>query len=468
MPVEEPPVKEEDIAGLADPAGEILRTDEALELTASEASDFSDSSQNSLERAEIRQSRETGLIEPRSLAKSLSVTGVTPEVLNTYLDAKKDLFGTNPKELTQNLLLIESRLIAPLIQKLQLAKIPLEQQHETIESAREAFYGIVLNERLSAEQILNIFNGEIIVRDTPGAEIDEKYRLVDIYSYIAYNATSRKFDIYIYNKFFKEKGADKAFLLRHEFAHAAAYSIWGKRYTDFLEAAKNPHSALDSFDDQPELREVLSLIANPRTSKLFFRGYISELLEASTQETDPAKIMELRTHAAQEIVADLTAHFLEGSASAAALIDFRSRYFGYNDEQLFDMILKAEGVQTKEKLAELYEIPDSPTPAQVVKALSQSDNLAALFRISDVWQDKLSAKLSDTVRRMNLVSSSATLPEANIPAQNYTKQPEEVKGAPSEEDYVEAETQQKSETDTSGQTQSVGTSALELWDMFTK
>ncbi len=421
------------------------------------------------EVANQRRTAEAALLEPRNLAKALTRTGCSQEVLVNYLESKQDVFAVeNPEALAKQLMQVESNLIAPLHQKLIDNKINAEQTAETIESAREAFYGMILNQRISSEKMLGILNGEIIVKDVPGDEVDAKYKNVDIYSYVAYDEKTNKFNIFIYNNFFKEKGADKAFLLRHEFAHAAAFSIWGPKYTSFLEAAKNPHSGLESFSDTPELKEILSLLANPTIAKPFFRNYISDLIVASQSETDPKKVMELRMHAAQEIVADMTAHFLEGAQNTSSLIDFRARYFSYNSEQLFETILQTEGVSTKEELMKRYNIdPKTSTPAQIVEALSKSDKLAGLFRLSDTWQKALNNKFRNSGAALTLATRSFASPEYSTLLQQYSAPPE-TSDDTSAEEWSEARTTHPEEQSSGTSNPSVGSTVLDIWNMFAK
>jgi hypothetical protein len=414
---------------------------------------------------EHRRNAESSLVEPKNLAEILSRTGVNLEIIQSYLQAKQEVFNEeNPELLANDLMLIENRLIVPLIEKLSSANVPETQKRETIISVREAFYGIILNKSMSGEKFLEILNGEIIFQEQPGSEIEEKHQNLDIYSYVTYDQSKKCFNIYIYNNFFKESGKDKAFLLRHEFSHAAAFSIWGERYFDFLEAAKNPHSSLSTFANTPELQQILYFIANPGLAKPFFRSYISNLLEELETSQDPIRIVELREHAAQEIVADLTAHYLEGSSTTGNLIDFRARYFSKNDKEMFGTILSVEGVSSKEELLARYNIdPSACSPDEIIGILSKSDKLSALFRLSAIWQDALSKKFA------NQGSEITTQFINNIDSQQitrYSNPPETATNVLGDEEVQEA-VNNGSTTSGDGQTQSVGNALLGFWSLLT-
>ena len=414
------------------------------------------------EFSEHRRNLESSLIEPRNLAETLSRTGVDLEIIAAYLQAKKEVFKEeNPELLAQDLMLVESRLVAPLIDKLNSANVPETQKDETIASVREAFYGIVLNKKMTGEKLLEILNGEIIFKDQPGNEVEENHRNIDIYSYVTYDQSKKCFDIYIYNNFFKESGRGKAFLLRHEFSHAAAFSIWGNQYTNFLEAAKNPHSTINSFSKTPELQQVLYFIANPSLAKPFFRPYISNLLQELETAQDPNRIIELRQHAAQEIVADLTAHYLEGSSSTGNLIDFRARYFSKNNEDMFKTILSVEGVSSKEELLARYNIdPRTSSPDDIVKILSKSDKLSALFRLSTIWQESLAKKFENQGSNISTQFISNANPTHLKP---YMNQPETSKSVQGTEEEQENKSSAES---VSGQSQSFGSAVLGMWGLF--
>jgi hypothetical protein len=353
------------------------------------------------ESIEHRQGLES-VLEARNLAEGLSkYETIDPVFLKNFLEIKKSrgLFGEHSaEELTQELLKIEENIIAPLLEKLKDNDFGLaeDQIEHCITGAREAFYGMIINERLSADKILEILGGGVQISKEPGEEISEEHRhMEDIAAYLHFNHESKKFEIHLYEGLFRENNKDIAFLFRHEFFHAAAYAIWGKRYNDFKKAAENPEGAIAAFEDVPELQQVLIMVSNPESSKPFFRDYIANILDAIETAPEEQKAF-YRRQAAIEIVADLGAHFLEGSKSSDVFLDLRARYFKENPEQLIKTICLLEGVADKDELFERYSInPEEVPPQEIIRRLSASDKLQALFKSSNIWQEELSKRFEN-------------------------------------------------------------------------
>jgi hypothetical protein len=350
------------------------------------------------------------ILESKNLAEVLiKYDEINPEFLKNFLEIKKDrgLFGEhNVEELTRELLDVEAKIIAPLVEKLKNNDFNLTQEQidSCITGAREAFYGMVINERLSAKKIEELLGGGISVSKEPGSEISQEHQhMENIAAYLKLDKTTNKFGSYIYEGLFRENNKDIAFLFRHEFFHAAAFAVWGQRYSDFREAAKNPESNIAAFEDIPELQEVLIMVANPETAKPFFREYIANLLDAiDSAESEEHKAF-YRRQAAIEIVADLGAHFLEGSKTSDVLLDLRARYFKENPEQLIKTMCQLEGVEDKDELFERYSInPEETPPQEIISRLSESKKLRALFKSSEVWQTELTKRFENRGENLNL------------------------------------------------------------------
>lgn len=361
------------------------------------------------------------VLEARNLAEGLSKHEVIdPVFLKNFLEIKKarGLFGEqNAEELTQELLKIEQNIIAPLLERLKSNDFGLkeEQIEHCITGAREAFYGMVINEQLSADKILEILGGGIHISKEPGNEIGEEHRhMNDIAAYLHFNPESKRFEIHLYEGLFREDNKDIAFLFRHEFFHAAAYAIWGKRYNDFKEAAENPEGTITAFEDVPELQQVLIMVSNPESTKPFFRDYVANLLDAI--ETAPEEQKSFyRRQAAIEIVADMGAHFLEGSKSSDVFLDLRARYFKENPEQLIKTICELEGVADKDALFERYSInPEEVPPQEIIARLSKSEKLQALFESTKVWQEALTKRFENRGASLKLPELDAELDEEGL------------------------------------------------------
>jgi len=344
---------------------------------------------------------EASVVEPRKLAEMFNgMDIVNVQSLENYLESKKrqGLFGeTSPEELVQELTTIEAKIIVPLIGELKKNDFGLtsEQINNCVCGAREAFYAMILNERLTADKILQILDGKILVKKTPGSEVSKEHsHLQNIAAYLGWDGS--RYNIHLYESLFAEENKDIAFLMRHEFFHAAAISIWGERYINFRKAALNPEQNIAAFADIPELQQVLIMVANPETAKPFFRDYIGKLLDAidAAQSTEDKAFY--RQRAAMEIVADLGAHFLEGAKTSDVFLDLRARYFASNPDELVRTICELEGVSDLDQLFENYSINPAETPPQeIIKRLSESEKLQPLFKASVVWQEELTKKFEN-------------------------------------------------------------------------
>ena len=344
-----------------------------------------------------RKNLESAVSEPHQLAEALSNIGIiNAEFLKHYLEAKHDVFSLESpeqvEEMAKELMKLENEIIAPMIDGARKSGKSEEQIGNLTIGAREAFYEMVLNGTLSAEKIREAFDGQILFSEKPGVEFKSEHHNKDeIGAFLSWSG--EKFNIHLYDALFASSTRDIGFLFRHEFSHAAAPSIWGMKYFDFLEVSKNPNTNTAKFADTPELQQVLFLVANPRLAKPFFRDYISDILSELETATDPQKIAELRQSAAKEIVADLTAHFLEGSQSADVFCTLRMRYLDQNPQKLLETVLELEGVASSDELLKKYFKPGEPiTPNAIFDKLSTSIPLTPLIGTSKVWQERL-AKL---------------------------------------------------------------------------
>ncbi|MFH1909818.1 MAG: hypothetical protein ABIJ72_01315 [bacterium] len=347
-----------------------------------------------------RNNLESAVSEPHQLAEALSNIGIiNVDLLKHYLEAKKGVFSLESPEqvaeMAEQLMKLENEIITPMIDGARKSGKSEEQIGNLTIGAREAFYGMVLNGTLTVERIREVFDGQILFSQKPGAEFKSEHHNKDeIGAYLCWNG--QKFDIHLYDALFASSTRDIGFLFRHEFSHAAAPSIWGMKYFDFIEAAKNPNTNTAKFADTPELQQVLFLVANPRLAKPFFREYISGILSELETATDPQKIAELRQSAAKEIVADLTAHFLEGSQSADVFCDLRMRYLDQNPQKLLETVLELEGVASSDELLKKYFKPGEPvTPNAIFDKLSTSIPLTPLIGTSKVWQERLTKLFED-------------------------------------------------------------------------
>jgi len=405
--------------------------------------------------------------ESRALSEYALNGEVTEQNLTDYLHSKGSLFGEQSKEIAHELMQVENRLILPFIAELTShPALTHEQKNNAAVAAREAFYGMILSGHLSAERILSIVSGKIHFRDVPNGEVRDEHKATkNMASYIGWDQANHCFNIYLYKEFFKNSSADMAFLFRHEFSHPAGLSIWGKRFLDFRAAALNPEANYQHFSDVPELQRVLYLVANPELAKPFFRQYIIDLLEAAEKAENSAQKSHFQQRAAIEIVADLGAHFFEGSGSLGVLLNLRTRYLKNKDPQEFVvMCCRLEGVKDEEELLARYQITKEMTPDEVVGRLCQSERLQGLFQTSQIWQERLSDRLAapeplfaNTTRRgEKLVKLTEEFEEDEL--QSFSEV-EEFAATP-------AAQYKHSQSAGTGQ-ESLGNALMDIWNLFT-
>jgi hypothetical protein len=288
------------------------------------------------------------LSESKELARLLALTtSDDPEesvaLLANYFKIKKAeglfAFEEDPERLAQEIRSIEEK-----IKTIEFSEDLKEEEKTGFEnSVREALISTVLSGKVSAETILGRLNS-VTISKTAGEEIGEYDG--DIGNLAAFfKVEAGVSSLYLYEKATSE---DPTHHFQHEMGHifAETGAIWDQEvFLNFLEAVSEMDEAkIKQIAEQaPELIAIYNLIKDPNQA-IFFRPYIKDKL-SELGSLEEGQLPQARMTAAKEIIAEMTAFYLESADSELSYFNARLQYLGGDAIELCKKIIMPEKLE---------------------------------------------------------------------------------------------------------------------------
>ena len=268
------------------------------------------------------------LSESKELAKLLELLtsddkAETVLMLTDYFKIKKlenlFTFEEDPQKLSQEIWSIE--------EKIRTIKVP-EDMPDATKSIRESLLSTVLSGKVSAEVILDRLNGEITVSKQAGEEVGDYENSDNLAAF--FRVEGGVSSIYLYEKSM-DNDNDPNHHFQHELGHifAETGAIWDQEvFLSFLQAVAEMDDAkiAQIAEQASELSAIYNLIKNPDQA-IFFRPYIKEKL-SQLGSLEEGKLPQARITAAKEIIAEMTAFYLESADDELSYFNARLKYIG--------------------------------------------------------------------------------------------------------------------------------------------
>ena len=314
--------------------------------------------------------------------------------LRGYFDDRRELFNAqDPQALAQEIVNLEQSFIANIEAQIDAQFPSLEgaKREQAIHSIREVLYSTILGGQLSFEKISNLISRGVVIKTIPGGEARSAATGYDKDKMLALcRGDSNGTSIYLYESFIAADAASQTHVLRHEIGHILTENggIWSNDVLNaFYAAARNPTpETIGKFREYPELAEILKVLANPENQGLIWNHYIRERLDA-LGKIEPSTRPAEQVKVANELLAEMTAYFMEYRQSEASYLSRRLQFVSRDDLESY--ILKNTGVQSLEQLG----LPANPSPQEIIRNLATRPELSTLFAANSAWYKKLNGSL---------------------------------------------------------------------------
>lgn len=336
-----------------------------------------------------RETESSGLAEYVGLSKQENPAELTSP-LQGYFEGRRDLFDAkDPQALAQEIVNLEQSFIANIEAQIEAQFPSLEdgKKQQAIHSIREVLYSTILSGHLTVEKISKLINKGVVIKTVPGSEARSAATGYDKDKILALcQGDSRGTSIYLYENFVTADADSQTHVLRHEIGHIVTENggIWSNEALNaFYAATQNPTAeTIENFRDYPELAEILKVLADPENKGLIWNHYIRERLDALAKIESSSRPAE-QVKVANELLAEMTAYFMEYHQSEASYLSRRLQFVSRSDLKSF--IFKNTGVQSWEQLG----LSANPSAQEIMRNLAMRPELSTLFAANSAWYKKL-------------------------------------------------------------------------------
>lgn len=324
-------------------------------------------------------------------------------ILTDYFKIKKleklFPFEEDPEKLSQEIWSIEG--------KIRTIKVP-EDMPDATKSIRESLLSTVLSGKVSAEMILDRLNGEITVSKQAGEEVGDYENPDNLAAF--FKVEGGVSSIYLYEKSMDDNN-DPNHHFQHELGHifAETGAVWDQEvFSDFLQAVATMDDAkISEMEEQaPELVAIYNLIKN-HDQAVFFRPYIKEKL-SQLGSLEEGQLPQARMTAAKEIIAEMTAFYLESADDELSYFNARLKYIGGDVVELLkDTVGPADFYSFKEE----NDLEGKLTAKEVFEFIKGRPEFQADFQAQQSIIEKMKSAFKDRGGNIKPISETMSAGE---------------------------------------------------------